>query len=224
MKLNPSEHFRRLVDKTVALTGLNFGNALRAVSKSNPDAATLMSAYGRTRQTVVLLNSRELQKITPGRSETRKQIAQFVNEKMQAGMSHPVAYNALAREHPELFGGLQFVNVTSNPLQRNKNSAGDPTPAQSGSTASAAGSVPVASPQMLALFRLPTNTSQAEFAAAWDGNGNTLAPINPAKIFAGLCTYWQKEKSLDYDQAIQECKQRYPDLWSFVELLAAQPV
>jgi hypothetical protein len=224
MKLNPSEHFRRLVEKSVAATGQDFSSAWRAVAKANPDAAALMSAYGRSRRTVVFLNSKELQKSTPGRSESRKQIAHFVNEKMQGGLSYSVAYNAVVREHPELFGGLQFVNVSNNPLQPDKNATGESSPAQSDSTASATSNVPVASPQMLALFRLPANTSQAEFSAGYSGNGNTLAPINPAKICAGLCAYWQTQKSLDYDQAIQECKTRYPDLWSFVELLAAQPV
>jgi hypothetical protein len=289
MKLNPSEHFRRLVHSRALSGRVTFSSAWNAVARENPDAATLMCAYGRTRQQVVFFNSQELQKSARASDADTKQFSQFVNEKTRAGMSYTMAFKATAREHPELLGNPRFVQINKRPSasvgdvstdspamaakatitrkfqadQKASASAGpdkrlakfvnekvkagwahgaaysaairehpelgkpqfvnvDDSAARSTMSAPAAGAMPVKSPAMLAIFKLPVNVSQAEFAAAWEGNGNTLSPLNPAKIFAGLCAYWQKEKPLDYDQSIQECKRLYPDLWAFVELLAAQ--
>jgi hypothetical protein len=86
------------------------------------------------------------------------------------------------------------------------------------------GPAPVGGPQLKAMFRLPGNCSQKEFEAAWQGNGNTIAPINPGKIFSGLVEYIQKQKSLDYEAAIVAAKTAYPNLWDLVERIAAEKI
>ena len=84
------------------------------------------------------------------------------------------------------------------------------------------GNAPVAAPALKALFRLPMTCSQAEFEAAWHGNGDTGTPINPGKIFAGLVEYLQKEKGFEYEAAISAAKAAYPALWQLVDTIAAQ--
>ena len=160
-----------------------------------------MSAVGRTRQSVQFFNSRELEKTTPEKSSAGQQLAKFANEKMKSsGLPYGKAWNAVCVEHPDLAAamagnnGVQFAND--------------------------AGAVPVAAPQIKAIFRLPPTCSQEEFAAAWHGNGDTLTPLNPGKCFAGLVDYLQTKRSLDYDAAINAAKTAYPALWELVELIS----
>jgi len=164
-----------------------------------------MSAFGRSRQTVQFFNSREARKATPEKTQTKKQFFQFVNEKEKTGLPYNVAYNAAAREHPDLVavmaGGarVQFVNAAD-------------------------GSAPVGSPQFKTLFWLPADATQEQFEAAWIGNGSTASPLNPAKIFAGLVDLAQKKSNLDNDAAIAQVKAAFPRLWEAVELLSKEPV
>ena len=93
--------------------------AWRITAGAHPDAAILMSAFGRTRQTVQFFNSRQAAKRTPEKAQARTQFMQFVNEKQKRGLSYGPAYNAAAREHPDVFAAMsgsaavQFANANN---------------------------------------------------------------------------------------------------------------
>ncbi|MGD0206392.1 MAG: hypothetical protein ABSC89_02135 [Verrucomicrobiota bacterium] len=203
--MNPSQHWTQLVNQTRATRHRNYSDAWRITAGAHPDAATLMGAFGRSRQTVQFFNSRQAAKPTPEKGRAQKEFFQFVNEKTRSGLSPHAAYNAAAREHPDLIatmaGGasVQFVNTAD-------------------------GSAPVGSPQFKKLFWLPATATQEQFAAAWVGNGSKAQPLNPAKIFAALVELAQKQGTPDYDAAIARCKSDFPDLWAAVELLSKEPV
>ena len=181
--------------------------AWRITAAANPTASILMSAFGRSRQTVQFFNSRQATKLTPEKAEAKKTFATFVNEKQKIGLNYGTAYNAAAREHPAVFaamsgsGQVQFVN-----------------------TASSNGNPPAASSQLKKLFWLPEHVTQEQFEAGFKGNGSTLSPLNPAKIFAGIAELTQKQRGGEYDQAIAQTKAGFPDLWAAVELLSKEPV
>lgn len=199
--------------------------AWRITAEAHPAAVTLMSAVGRTRQSVQFFNSRELEKTTPEKSSAGQQLAKFANEKMKSsGLPYGKAWNVVCAEHPDLAtamagnNGVQFANAAGGAVDDIRKQAANLRGDQSFSNA--AGTVPVAAPQLKAIFRLPLSCSQEEFAAAWHGNGDTLAPLNPGKCFAGLVDYLQTKKSLDYDAAINAAKTAYPALWELVELIS----
>lgn len=181
--MNPSQHWTQLVNKIMSQRSCGYSEAWRITAAANPDAATLMSAAGRSRQTVQFFNSRQAKKSTPEKTQAKNQFFQFVNEKQNSGLSYNMAYAAAAREHPDLIammaGGarVQFANAAN-------------------------GSAPVGSPQFKTLFWLPADATQEQFEAAWIGNGSTASPLNPAKIFAGLVDLAQKKGNLDNDAAI----------------------
>jgi hypothetical protein len=205
MNTSPAEHWRQLVAKTMSQRNCTHQQAWLLTAAAHRDSATLMSASGRSRNTVQFFNSRQAAKSTPEKVAAKKEFYQFVNEKTKLGLSYTAAYNGAALEHPDLVAtmaggaGVQFVNTAD-------------------------GNAPVGSPQFKRLFWLPANASQEQFAAAWTGNGSTASPLNPAKIFAGLVELAQKQSSLDYDAAIARCKSDFPELWAAVELLSKEPV
>jgi len=204
---NPSQHWTQLVNRTMSQRSCGHSEAWRITAAAYPDAATLMSACGRTRQTVQFFNSRLAAKSTPQKTEAKRQFMQFVNEKQQVGLNYGTAYNAAARAHPDVFaamsggGQVQFVNTASNN-----------------------GIPPAASSQLKKLFWLPEHTTQEQFEAGFKGNGSTLSPVNPAKIFAGIVELTQKQRGGEYDQALAQTKAAFPDLWDAVELLSKEPV
>ena len=204
MKTTPSQHWVSLVNQTMSRQRCSYVQAWRSAAEAHPAAAALMSAFGRTRQSVQFFNSRVVEKNTPEKQPAGKQLAQFVNEKTKSGMPYGRAWNKACAEHPELVAavnrGLTLIGDLDN------------------------AAVPVAAPHLKAIFRLPTTCSQEEFAAAWHGNGDTLAPINPGKCFAGLVDYLQTTKSLDYDAVINAAKTAYPDLWAMVEVISKQEI
>ena len=204
--------------------------AWHITSAAHPDAATLMSAFGRSRNTVQFFNSREAKKSTPEKANAKKEFWQFVNEKTKSGV-HPVAaYNDVGREHPDLIAAMQdnagfdFVNSNSkrDPVQHLRKIAQGHRGQFTNVTGD--GATPVGSPQFNRLFYLLATATQEQFSCAWIANGSTASPINPAKIFAGLVELAQKQSSLDYDAAIARCKSDFPDLWEACELLSKEPV
>jgi hypothetical protein len=203
--MNPSKRWVTLVNRTLSQRNCTYSEAWRITAGAHPDDALLMSAYGRSRQTVQFFNSREAQKMTPERTRARKQFGEFVNEKVAAGLNCSQAYNAAAREHPDTVAtmagtpSVQFVNAND-------------------------GNTPVGSPQFKTLFWLPADAPQETFAAAWVANGSTASPLNPAKIFAGLVELAQKRGLLGYDAALAQAKAGFPRLWEAVELLSQEPV
>ena len=230
MKTNPSQHWVSLVNQTMLRQRCTHVQAWRIAAEAHPAAATLMSAFGHTRLSVQFFNSRTVEKGTPEKASAGKQLAKFANEKVKSnGLPYGQAWNAACAEHPELATAMagnarvQFANAGGDPLQSIHRAAANL--GRGGSAFSnAAGALPVASPQIKAIFRLPQTCSQEEFAAAWHGNGDTLAPVNPGKCFSGLVDYHQAKKSLDYDAAINAAKAAYPDLWELVELISKQAI
>ena len=119
--------------------------------------------------------------------------------------------------------GKQFANA--NATGKNHVEIIMPGKQRSASAPALAFANAVGSPQMMRLFYLPANTSQEAFQAAFEGNGSVMAPINPSKIFDGLCQWAQKAYKLaSYDAAIARCKTDFPELWDAVNLLAKEPV
>jgi len=205
MNTSPTEHWRQLVAKTMSQRSCGLSEAWRITSGANPDAAILMSAFGRSRQTVQFFNSRQAAKATPEKDRAKKEFYQFVNEKTQHGLSYVAAYNSAAREHPDLIAamaggaGVQFANTKD-------------------------GKAPAATAMLKKLLYLPESATEEHFQAAFQGNGSTLSPQHPAKIFAALTDLTQKKIGGDYDTAIAQTKAAFPELWSAVEKLSAEPV
>jgi hypothetical protein len=203
--MNPSQHWTQLVNQTMLQRRCGHSEAWRITAEAHPTAAALMSAFGRTRSSVSFFNSKIASELTPEKAKLGKEFMVFVNERMQNGLPYNQAYNAVLRDHPEF-----------------RAESGVSTSAQFAN--SKEGPAPVAGPQLKVIFRLPANCSQEEFEAAWHGNGDTVAPINPGKIFAGLVEYVQKLKSLDYEAAITAAKTAYPNLWDLVARIADEKI
>jgi hypothetical protein len=203
--MNPSLHWTQKVNQTMSQRSCGYGEAWRITAAANPDAATLMSAAGRSRQAVQFFNSRQAAKSTPEKDRAKKEFYQFVNEKTQYGLSHTAAYNSAAREHPDLIAAMaggavvKFANTND-------------------------GKAPAATAMLKKLLYLPENATEEHFQAAFQGNGSTLSPQHPAKIFAALTDLTQKKSGGDYDTAIAQTKAAFHELWSAVEKLSAEPV
>ncbi|MEI7534127.1 MAG: hypothetical protein WCK57_07120 [Verrucomicrobiae bacterium] len=228
-KITPSLHWIQLVNQTMTARRCTHAQAWRITADAHPAAATLMSAIGHTRQSVQFFNSRVMGKAPQDKREAGKQLAKFANEKTKSGLPYGQAWNAACAEHPKLAMAMeasvevQFANAGSDPVEGIRQQAAGLS--RGGlSFSNAGGAVPVAAPQLKAIFRLPPTCSQEEFAAAWHSNGDTLAPINPGKCFAGLVDYHQTKKSLDYDAAINAAKTAYPALWELVELISKEAI
>jgi hypothetical protein len=233
--MNPSEHWTQLVNQTLLHRRCGLAEAWRLTAAVHPEAATLMSAFGRTRQSVQFFNSRIANEITPDKKQAGSQLAKFANEKMKSsGLPYGQAWNKACAEHPELAATIsgnvvvQFANDTAKPdaTDRARDHIRKMAAADFGGAKflNMAGGVPVAGHQVKAIFRLPQTCSQDEFAAAFHGNGDTLAPVNPGKIFAALVEYVQKKKSLDYNAAITAAKAAYPGLWDMVEAISNEKI
>lgn len=203
--MNPSQHWIQLVNQTMSQRPCSHSQAWLITGRAHPDAAALMSAFGRSRQTVSFFNSRRARQVTPEKQEAEKSFSKFVNERMRNGLSYGQAYNAVFRDHPDLeakmygSGTAQFVNSND-------------------------GNPPAATSDIKKLFWLPPHATQDQFEAAYKGNGSTLTPLNPGKIFAALVELTQKQRGIEYDPAIAQTKAAFPDLWNAVELLAKEPV
>jgi endo-beta-N-acetylglucosaminidase D len=211
--MNPSLHWVQLVNQTMAQRRCTHSEAWRITASAHPEAATLMSAAGRSRSTVQFFNSREAQKITPEKAQAKKEFFQFVNEREKAGQHPNMAYNAAAREHPDLvaaMAGGNFVRVV--------------LPRAQFANAADGGKAPAATAMLKKLFWLPDNATEEHFQAAFQGNGSALSPQNPSKIFAGLVDLTQKNSGSDYDTAIAHTKAAFPELWNAVDRLSKEPV
>jgi hypothetical protein len=218
--MNPSTEWAALVTATMNKHRITYSEALRVCKAERPDFVVLMSAYGRSRNTVQFFNSRYAQKITPDRLIARKQLSQFVNEKVAQGLSYPMAMDAATREHPEIYAathsnqGPGYVKIGMPGEKNNAQFTNDgemPSPV-------------VASPKMKFMFWLDANAPQDVFEAAWKGNGSVPSPLNPAKIFAGLVDYAKQKNNLSTDEAIAQVKAAQPRLWEACEALSKYPV
>ena len=184
-----------------AQTKDSYENAWRMADKSHPEVATLMRAYGKTGQAISFFNERVLKQAgAPSRAAHRETTQQQIQDEMKnSGCPYATAFN---RVYPRTDAGKasqtggSFVN---DDLASSKTVG-----------------CPVAGPQLKALFRMPIDATQQEFNAAWTGNGEAVAPINPGKIFQGLVTYTQDAKGVDYETSIRLVKGRFPDLWALV--------
>jgi hypothetical protein len=214
--MNPSTEWAALVTATMNRNRTTYAEALRICSAEHPDWRILVSASGRSRATVQFFNSRQRQVITPEREDARKQFRQFVNEKQAKGISYGAAYDASAREHPEVYAatfsshGVQFVNVVM-PGEHSQTEPQAPTP--------------IGSPQLKKLFWLEPHASQEEFEAGFRENGSVVQPSNPAKIFAGIVGLSKKNNpSQSNDAAIAMVKAKFPRLWEAVTALSNELV
>jgi hypothetical protein len=212
--MNPSTEWAAQVTATMNRNRTTYADALRICRAEHPDWLILVSASGRSRQTVQFFNSRQRQKVTPERESARKQFRQFLNEKQSKGLPYGVAYNAAARENPEVYAatfsshGVEFINVSEG---------------MRGGTKEAP--APVGSPPMKKVFWLEPYASQEEFEAGWRENGSVARPLNPAKIFAGIVGLAKKQNpSIETNAAIAMVKAKFPRLWEAVEALSNEPV
>jgi hypothetical protein len=180
----------------------------RLVGLAHHDIAILFRAVSASPQTVSFFNSKLVNAGGPTPSgpgqtllERRESFQEEVRELMEKDFkSYDRAFDIVSKRRKAAVVPPTFVN-------------------------DAATGVPIAAPQFKAMFRLPMDSTQQEFAAAWTGNGGALAPIDPGKIFDALVQFKQKEQpSLDYEAAVRVAKVRYPELWSLVEAIAAQKV
>ena len=85
--MKPSEHWLQLVAKTMSNRSCGHVEAWKITADAYPAAAILMSASGRSRQTVRFFNSREAAKVTPQKAKAKKEFYQFVNAKEEAGIT-----------------------------------------------------------------------------------------------------------------------------------------
>lgn len=210
--------------------GIPYSEAWSQAAKIYPNAATLMRAAGLPRASVQFFNSKLA---TAGTAATRTANEQFQidvkNEMDRTGLDYTTVWNRLypasdlARDQAK-----RGAATSQNQPSRQENSGPDfsqslGTPAGSKPMA-AYGTAPVVAPQLKAMFALPMDATQTEFAAAWKANGNTSAPVNFGKVFDGLCELMQSEKSMGYEAALEAAKARFPQLWQRCEQMAEQPV
>ena len=216
---NLSQDWAVLVTNTMNKNRIPYSAAWQVCQGEHPDMWLLVAAMGRNRATVNFFNERLAQTVTPERQDARKQFAQYVNEKVAAGMSYNMATNATAREHPEIVAatksghGPGYVKITLPGQHRAEFQNEGEMPA------------PVGSPRQKFMFWLPADADQETFNAAWEGNGSVPYPLNPAKIFAALVSLAQKKNSsLGNDAAIAQVKAKFPRLWEAVQTLANEPI
>jgi hypothetical protein len=202
-QMTPNEHFKKLIAQTMAQRQCSHAAAWILVAKTNSAAAVLSSACGRSARTVEFFNARRGIKVDGDKLDARRQRQRFISEKVRAGQPFQMAYDAVAREHPDLFGGrsasAQFTNAT------------DAEP-------------PAATKMLKKLLFLPESATEEHFRTAFKGNDSRLSPQHPGKIFAALTDLNQGKTGSDYDSAIGKTKSEFPDLWRAVQGLSACPV
>jgi hypothetical protein len=141
---------------------------------------------------------------TLARPLIRREFREKVDERMkQTSCDYDSAFNYVTRYH-------------ANPSTKVN---GQPPPTFLNAIAEDA---PVASPATKALLCLPEDASQEMFEAALAGNGGTLAPFNPGKVFAALVELEQKSASVDYEPALRTVKGRCPALWAQCQAIAGK--
>jgi hypothetical protein len=166
--------------------------------KIYPDAVILIRATGATRNSVAQFCNSKIFRGGPMAMERRREMTAAIEKEMQSRhCGYSVAFN---RIYP------QFANEAPDPNQVQTQTGSD--------------GVPVLGPQIRALFRLPTHTSQSEWAAAWKANLEKVSPINFGRVFDAICEVAQQEKGLSYEDALRATKSRFPDLWSTVEQMS----
>lgn len=190
--MNPSKYFVSLVNE-VTTPGIGYDEKWRLAEQKHPDAATLMRAFGQTRQNIEFANSQWFSKAaTPGKARAREEFQEKVKGRMEAmKCGYDEAFSWANRHHTTLANEMQGGPATF---------------------ANAA-----MGPQVTKLFRMPTDSSTEEKDAAWKGNGETATPFNPGKIFAALCALAMRTKYPQEQAALTFAKGRYPELWAAVE-------
>jgi hypothetical protein len=168
-------------------------------SKLYPDVGILIRATGATRQSVIqFCNSKIFHSSPSNEIENRRQMHQKIEQEMKtAHCTYDVAFN---RVYP------QFANEAPDPNQIQTQAGAD--------------GLPVLGPQLRALFRLPVDTTQAEWVAAWKANLEKTSPINFGRVCDAICEVAQREKGLSYEDALRATKSRFPDLWATVSEMA----
>jgi hypothetical protein len=195
--MNPSQYWVQLVNSTMASNGISYNEAWLMAGRIQPEACTLMRAFGQTLQSVNFFNSR-VESAQPRKASARAEFHQKVDARMKAAKcDYDTAFNYVSRHHAEL-----------------ANAAGGPGKAESYAKSDTA---PVFGPQLKTIFRLPVFATQEECSAAWKGNGNSPAPFNPGKVFAALCELQQVKAGCSYEAALKTCKTLYPNLWQAVQ-------
>ena len=206
------------VAKTMTPRNCTHGEATCLTAKAYPNFYTLVQAAGRTRQTVVFLNSKLAHGTPLKTAEDRKRFNQFVNEALGAGLPYDLAHSRATRQAGPMTG-LKHVKITM-PGQLGRRDTTRPQFSNADST----NNPPIGNEQMMGLFFLPKGTSVAEFLAAWEANGGKATPIDYAKIFDGLVQLDKSPAGGAYQDSLDRCKDKYPDLWSAVDALSKMPV
>ncbi|MDR3459423.1 MAG: hypothetical protein P4N60_18505 [Verrucomicrobiae bacterium] len=226
--MNPSLHWAQLVKRVMSEKRCNYSGAWRLAAAAHPDAATLMSAFGRTRQQASFFNSRGNHQTTPQKAEAGKKLAKFANEKVKPGMPYGQAWNAACRDNPEwaaaFDGGTPQARPGWDQTARGHIAQVGRAGARSQFANATAGTAPAATSEIKKLFWLPDHATQDQFEAAFKGNNSALSPLSPGKIFAALVELTQTQRGIDYDAAIAQTKAAFPDLWKAVQLLAQEPI
>ena len=219
--MNIQKFWTSTVERIVIDSRCSHADAWRAAAKTYPDAAILMRATGQTRQMVQFFNSR-LGTNPEQLAASRREFLNEVDTQMKrTGVSHNVAFFSVSNRKPQ---GLKSVRITY-PGQKSSRpefaNAGTSFVGEKMDGANqGANGVPVASPQLKALFRMPQSITDDTWAAAWAGNGNVASPVNFGRIFDAVCELVQKKTGSDYETALRDTKIVLPDLWAAVDQLS----
>lgn len=204
--MTPSKAWLSMVHATIDNARCSFAEAWNSTARQHPDLAILVRACGATQQSVIFFsNTRALGKQEAVRKhQAREKFLGAVHARQESvKCDYQTAYNWAMKTRAELFNEMERKPASEEAYP---------------------GVVPARSPQVTKMFRLPMDTTQAEWSAAWKGNGSSMALFDPGKIFAALVEQIQADKDLDYSAAVQAAKSRFPDLWFEVQALAKQKV
>jgi hypothetical protein len=209
MKTTPGQYFFRIVTERMLAKKIPHAEATRQIAAEQPDLATLVSAFGRSRRTIIEFNN------SLDRGETAaegKKTPRFVEIVTHGKAAHRGATEFANSAEPKPAPSFVQVVMPGDIGRRAQfdNSTND--------------ACPMVNPRHCALFFLPPNTTQETYAAAFAGNGNTISPVNPAKIFAALVEFTQEQKKADHAAALAQVKTKFPNLWNAVETVSKLPV
>ena len=211
--------FIQFVNSIMASERIPHSEAWQRAAQLKPDLNTMMLAIGATRDRIQFFNTKHQLRCQQPSAASRIEARDEFNAKVHAyqekyGTDYDTAYNRCQRQFSN--DGLKNPAATGhgNWLSGNASTAGSPS--DLGGTTDLS---PTANSQLLALFFLPTETSQEVFRAAWEANGKQSAVTNPGKIFDGLVNFIMEAKKFSHDAAIDFCKTQYPKLWVAVKEL-----
>lgn len=183
-----------------------------------PGVRTILAALGKTKGSIAFLNSKIARAgCSPSPDRLQERIQQYRDAHH---CDYDTAFRAVYAAHFANSSAEKPVSATG-PVEDIKallpslGSAGDLRKVLA--AASGSSGVPAPTAGLLSLFRLPADTTSAEWARAWDGNGSSVSPVNYGAIFMALVELTQAQRNGDLEANILPTQQRFPALWDAVE-------